>query len=423
MQKGYARLKWACYTGNITMAVVACLSPLLFLTFHDLYGVSFSLLGTLVLVNFATQLTVDLIFSFFSHKFNVSATVKAMPMIAVVGFVLFTLAPVIFPASPYVGLLVGTVIFSSASGLNEVLISPVIAAIPAEDPDKEVSKLHAVYAWGAVGVVLFSTLFLFVFGRGNWQWLMAVLTLLPTVAFLLFIGCDIPKMQTPEKTKDVARFLKNKGVWLGVFGIFLGGAAEITMSGWASTYLEETLGLNKIWGDILGVAAFSATLGLGRTLYAKIGKNAPRALCLGSIGAFVCYLLAAFSPFAWVGLIGCAFTGFCVSMLWPGSLIISSAKYPAGGVLVYALMAAGGDLGASLGPQMVGVVTDIATSSPAMIELAAKWGMTSGQLGMRLGLLIGSLFPLLAIIVFGRIWRKDASKNKLPLEQKIKTAD
>ena len=102
MQKGYARLTWACYTSNVTMSVVAIISPLLFLTFHDLYGVSFSLLGALVLVNFATQLSVDLVFSFFSHKFDVTKTVKIMPMIAVVGFTLFALAPQLFPNCVYV---------------------------------------------------------------------------------------------------------------------------------------------------------------------------------------------------------------------------------------------------------------------------------------------------------------------------------
>jgi hypothetical protein len=86
-------------------------------------------------------------------------------------------------------------------------------------------------------------------------------------------------------------------------------------------------------------------------------------------------------------------------------------------VLVYALMAAGGDLGASLGPQMVGAVTDVAMALPAFSSLADGLGLTSGQLGMRAGLLIGALFPLMAASVFGHIWRKD-KKEKLPLETK-----
>ena len=63
--QNFKRVKLACYTTNISMAVVANLSPILFLTFRSLYGISYSLLGLLVLINFVTQLTVDLIFSFF----------------------------------------------------------------------------------------------------------------------------------------------------------------------------------------------------------------------------------------------------------------------------------------------------------------------------------------------------------------------
>ena len=163
--QNYKRLKAACYTANITMSIVGNISPLLFLTFRSLYGTSYSLLGLLVLINFSTQLCVDLIFSFFSHKFNIPVVVKIMPVIAVVGLIFYALAPVLFPNAVYTGLVVGTLIFSAASGLAEVLISPVVAAIPAENPEREMSKLHSIYAWGVVGFVLLATAFLFVFLR------------------------------------------------------------------------------------------------------------------------------------------------------------------------------------------------------------------------------------------------------------------
>ena len=123
-------LKLACYSSNVTMSVAGNLSPILFLTFRTLYGVSYSLLGTLVLINFVTQLVIDLIFSFFSHRFNIPKTVKAIPAIALVGFGVYALLPSLFPAYAYWGLALGTVIFSAAAGLGEVLISPVIAALP-----------------------------------------------------------------------------------------------------------------------------------------------------------------------------------------------------------------------------------------------------------------------------------------------------
>ena len=71
MDPKFKRLKYACYTSNITMSAVGNLSPVLFLTFRSLYGISYSLLGLLVLINFCTQLGIDLVFSFFSHKSNI----------------------------------------------------------------------------------------------------------------------------------------------------------------------------------------------------------------------------------------------------------------------------------------------------------------------------------------------------------------
>ena len=165
MKDGIKRLKYACYSTNMTMSVVGNLSPILFLTFRSLYGISYSLLGLLVLINFCTQLAVDLIFSFFSHKFNIPKTVKTIPLIAILGFLVYAVWPFFAPESVYTGLVIGTVIFSAASGLNEVLISPVFATIPSKDPDREMSKLHSVYAWGVVLVIVVSTLFLFFVGN------------------------------------------------------------------------------------------------------------------------------------------------------------------------------------------------------------------------------------------------------------------
>ena len=130
------RLKWACYSTNVTMSAVGNLSPVLFLTFRTLYGISYSMLGLLVLINFVTQLIIDLIFSFFSHKLNIPKVIKAMPLITVAGLLIFALSPYIFPDAVYLGLSIGTVIFKSAAGLGEVLCSPVVAALPAKDPDR-----------------------------------------------------------------------------------------------------------------------------------------------------------------------------------------------------------------------------------------------------------------------------------------------
>jgi MFS family permease len=152
-------------------------------------------------------------------------------------------------------------------------------------------------------------------------------------------------------------------------------------------------------------------LGLGRTLYSKIGKSIGRVLFFGAIGAALCYLIAAVSPLPILGLFACAFTGFCVSMLWPGSLIVGSDRFPQGGVFIFAMMAAGGDLGASVGPQIIGIVTDRVAAAPWAADLAASLSLAPDQLGMKIGMLIGMLFPLFAIFVYLHIWRGHRKKQ------------
>ena len=159
---------------------------------------------------------------------------------------------------------------------------------------------------------------------------------------------------------------------------------------------------------------------LHRCHYAKIGKDVTKALFLGSIGAVMCYLVAAVTSWPILGLAACAITGFCVSMLWPGSLIVASDRFPESGVFIYAMMAAGGDLGASVGPQLVGVITDLAIVNPTVVSAAAKLGLMPEQLGMKLGMIVGMMFPLVAIPVYAHIRRQKKKQLKRDGEKEAK---
>ncbi len=406
MEMNYKRLKWACYTSNITMSVVACFSAVLFMTFRELYDISYSLLGLLVLINFLTQLGIDLLLSFFPHKFDIEKSVKRIPVLATIGMLIYALWPMFFSDTAYIGLLIGTIIFSAAGGFNEVLVSPVIAAIPSDNPDREMSKLHSIYAWGVVGVVGVSTLFLKVFGNHNWQYLALLFVLMPVSSIILFSGAKVPKLATLESVAGAGKLLKKPILWFCVLAIFFGGAAEQVMQQWSSSYLEQALNIPKVWGDILGMALFAAFLGLGRTLYAKRGKNIGRVLIMGASASVVCYVTAACTNSAVVGLLACAFTGFCVSMLWPGSLIVSAEHFTEGGVFIFAMMASGGDLGAALGPQLSGIVTDFVIETPALSSFAQTLSLAPEQLGMKSGLFVGAIFSLLAIPMMAVICRK-----------------
>ena len=72
---------------------------------------------------------------------------------------------------------------------------------------------------------------------------------------------------------------------------------------------------------------------------------------------------------------------------------------PNPGVAAFALMAAGGDLGASVAPQLMGVVIDRVSVSHAASTLSQSLGITPEQIGLKAGMLVSALFPLIGIIL------------------------
>jgi len=394
------RTKRACYYMNLSMASIFSFPPLLFATFREMYGISYTLLGTLVVVNFCTQLCVDLLLSFFGKYFNANKTIRITPLITAAGLGIYALVPLAFPQYAYVGFVAGTFIFSIAAGLGEVLISPTVAALPSKTPERDMSALHSLYAYGFSAVVVISTLFLNIVGSEYWMYLAFFWAALPVGASLMMMKCELPDMNMEQVASGGKRSsVKIKGILLCILCIFLGSCAENTMSNWISAYAEKALNIPKIWGDIAGMTLFAILLGLSRSMYAKYGRNIMKVLFFGMAGSVLCYLTAAFSMSAAISLIACVLLGICTSMLWPGTLILMEEKIPAVGVSAYALMAAGGDFGASVAPQALGIVVDNVAVSDWALSLGQKLAMTSEQIGFKTGMLLAAVFPLLGIMV------------------------
>lgn len=395
----YTRTKRSCYFTYLAMSSIFSLPPLLFVTFREMYGISYTLLGTLVLINFCTQLTIDLIFSFFTKYFNIHLTVKVMPLLTSAGLLTYALVPTFCPQYAYAGLVAGTVLFSVAAGLCEVLLSPLVAALPSDNPERDMSKLHSLYAYGVVMVVLVSTAYLKIFGSHNWMYLTLFWAILPFFSFILFSTSPLPEMDLSPSDSTGKAKQKNSRLMLCVLCIFFGSAAENAMTNWISGYVENALNIPKVWGDILGMAVFAVLIGLARTAYAKYGKNISLVLLVSMAGAFICYLFAGLSDSPIVAMLACVLTGIFTSMLWPGSLILMEERLPHPGVTAYALMAAGGDFGASIAPQLVGVVVDAVSGSSWAPDLASRFSMSTEQLGMKAGMLIASIFPLIGVVL------------------------
>lgn len=401
LSKGLARARLACYTTYFTSAAVFCVPPLLFVTFHERYDISYTLLGTLIVANFFTQLIVDLLCTVLSRKYHVERLLTFIPIITSLGMLIYSLVPLFWPTLAYGGLLLGTVVFSIAAGLSEVLLSPTVAAIPSKDPQKDMSLLHSLYGFGVFAMVLISTSALRLIGTERWYIVMIALALFPVISAILFMTSEIPSIQVGSEAKASAERTKSRsvGLLLCVGCIFLGSCAENTMSNWISGYMENTLGIPKLTGDVFGVAIFALLLALARVAYAKFGKSIRPILFVGMLGSFICYLIAGLVPGAILPFIACILTGLFSSMLWPGTLILMEENLKNPGVAAFALLAAAGDCGASIAPQLTGIVVDTVSAAPFAANLSVTLSLPPEAIGLRAGMLVTSLFPLLGTVL------------------------
>lgn len=399
MQPNYKLTKLACYTAIITQAIQNNLPPLLFVIFQNQFGISYEMLGRLILVNFVTQLLVDLISIKLVDKIGYRACMIGGQLSTVLGFVLMMVLPRIMPS--YAGLTIAIAVAAIGGGLSEVLVSPIVDSLPGDEKAAAMSMLHSFYCWGQVLTVLVSTLLLFVIGDNAWWVLPLCWTVVPLISVWLFIKAPIaPAAANAGKGMGVRELLSKPMFLIAMVIMVCAGASELTMSQWASTFAEKGLQIPKVMGDLLGPCLFAVFMALGRMTYGKLGSRLPlkKSLMGCALLCVVCYLTAALSGNAILALFGCALTGLSVSLMWPGALSMTAGRYPMGGTALFAILAVMGDLGCSIGPWFAGMVSDATQRTPALIQLAQDMSITSEQLGLKAGLLLGVIFPVVLFI-------------------------
>lgn len=385
-QKNYRKTLFTCCFGFITQAIVANFAPLLFLTFHSEYDISLGKIALISTVFYITQILIDLFCAKFVDRIGYRKSVVFSQILSAVGLIGLAFLPK-YLSAPFAGIMISVVIYAVGSGLIEVLVSPIVEACPFDNKDSVMSLLHSFYCWGVVGVVILSTLFFAVFGIEHWRILACLWALLPLLNAYNFTTCPIERLTGEEKGLTVKELLGFPVFWLFVVLMIGAGASEASMAQWASAYVESALGFSKTIGDIAGPCMFAASMGLSRVIYGKYGHkiNLTNFMLGSGILCLICYLLAAISANPVIGLIGCIVCGFSVGIMWPGSISIASGRIPLGGTGLFALLAMGGDLGASIGPGVIGVVTQNANDN------------------MKAGMLAGCLFPVILIISVGLI--------------------
>jgi len=396
---------YTCFIGYIVQAVTVNLVPLFFVIFQKKFGISFEQIGRLVLLNFSTQILTDLLSVRWADRLGTRKCLVLAHLCCAVGLVGLSVFPRMMP--PYLGLAVSTVIYAVGGGLIEVLISPVVESLPSDGSlssstkSAAMSLLHSFYCWGQLGVILITTLTLRLTGENLWWVFPLFWAVIPAANLFSCLICPLPEIGGGEKSMGLSALLHNRMFWLGLLLMASAGASELAMSQWSSLFAEKALGVPKMMGDLLGPCLFALLMGMGRVGYAKMGdKFSLEPLLLASAGlCIVCYCLTVFVHLPFFSLMGCAVCGLSVSLMWPGTLSMTAKRFPGGNTAMFGLLALFGDVGASLGPWMAGVVSDYVAS----LKGVAAWGAIHGgllpeQLGLKAGLLAAMIFPVIMFI-------------------------
>lgn len=388
----YQKTKTACYLGFITQAIAANFAPLLFLKFHNDYRISLGNIALISTVYFFTQLLIDLFCAKFVDRIGYRVSIVISEVFSATGLIGLAFLPDLLPDA-FAGILISVTIYAMGCGLIEVLASPIVEACPFENKEATMSLLHSFYCWGSVGTIVISTLFFALFGIDSWKWLTVIWALIPAFNIYNFATCPIVPIVEEGQGMGIRQLGKKPLFWVSICLMVCAGASELAMAQWASAYAEAALGLSKTVGDFLGPCMFAVTMGVSRVIYGKYGERLNLIRFMMGSGALcvTCYLMASLSANPVIGLIGCVLCGFSVGIMWPGTISISSKRFPTGGTAMFALLAMAGDLGGSIGPAIVGKVTQYTGDN------------------IRMGMGVGLFFPIVLIIMLIIMSRTETS--------------
>lgn len=368
----------ACYLGYITQALIVNLPPLLFVVFRDKFGLSYTMLGSLVLVVFLTQLVVDVLSIRLIDKMGQRVSAVIAHIFAAVGMIALAFLPRIM-TQPYVGLVIASLLFSIGGGLIEVLVSPIVDSLPGDAKASAMSLLHSFYSWGQVLVIILSTVGLLIVGQDRWFVLPLLWAVLPIVTLIKFTKVPLVPPQEENERIPIKKLLSSRIFIIALLLMVCSGAAEQAMAQWASLFAERGLGISKMLGDLFGPCLFAIMMGIMRTFYGIKGEkiNMHKSLMILSILCILSFAITALVSVPVISLLGCSLCGLSVSLMWPGMLSLTAEGFPSGGTAMFAMLALGGDLGCSVGPWLTGVVADASS--------------------LNLGLLAGMIFPVIML--------------------------
>ncbi len=395
----YKSTMLACELGITTQALVNNLTPLLFVIFKDNFGVSYTDIANLMLINFIIQLFTDGLSIKVISRLGYRKSGILAQLSAVLGLLCLGIMPHFLPI--YISLLASVIFCAFGGGLLEVMVSPIVDSLDIDHSSSKMSMLHSFYCWGQLVVILITTAVLKAFSSNIWWLLPLGWSLFPFANALLFSVVPIPEIDAETEQKTPLSLLKSSLFINMCFLMLCSGAAEITMSQWASLFAQKGLGVDKFAGDLMGPCLLALLMGFGRILYGFFGKklNLRKSLIFSSVLCTICYMTASISQNPYLALLGCAVTGFSVSIMWPGVYSYSAKVIKGGGTAMFSILALFGDVGCSFGSWLCGTISDFSIKLTAVADCAARLDITPEQLGLKIGIGATAIFPIIMLII------------------------
>lgn len=394
--KKYMSTKIACYTGYFVQAIINNLAPLFYVIFQNEFEINYTKISWLIMLNFVTQLFVDIMSVKVIEKLGYRVSIVLAHVFSSLGLFLLGVLPRAME-NHYIGLVIPIIIYATGSGLIEVLVSPIVEGLPLENKSGEMSLLHSFYCWGQMSVVLFTTIAIKFAGSENWVYAPMLWAIIPFINMFMFMKVPIfPPVPEGEDEMKVSELFRSGTFILLALLMLCAGASELAMSQWASTFAEESLGVDKLTGDLLGPCLFALLMASARVVFGLVGDkvDVKKVLTFSAGLCVTAYLLSTLSKSPIVSLIGCGLCGLSVATMWPGVFSFAAKIFPRGGTPLFAMLAVFGDFGCAFGPWLAGVVSDGVRASTMTFD------------PLKFGLMIAVVFPITMIITISVLSKK-----------------
>lgn len=383
MQKKYNLTISACYLGYIVQAIVNNFLPLLFVYFNTKCNIPLYLISIIVTYNFGLQILVDAFSATLVLKLGYRKTAILSNVVSCLGLFILGCFSYLAPnyIILYIGIMVSVTLMAIGGGIVEVILSPLVEALPLENNNKQMNMLHTFYCVGHIIVVVFATLFFKLFSIDNWALFSFSLMIFPISTTILFVKCPIISPKGDEKPIGRFKLFKNP-IFIMLFILMVcAGASEQAVAQWISYFLEIGLKVEKSVGDVVGVTSFALCMLISRLYFGTANRkfNILKILIIASLILTGLIVVSTITNKAILALILLSLCGLFIGFAWPTIYAYADEIFTKGGTVMFSMLALGGDLGCTLGPTVVGTISEF--------------------LGIKVGIFSSIIFSITTLIV------------------------